>query len=128
MLSLEHVSKVYRVGTFGGRELRAVRDVSFDIAPGEVLSVIGESGSGKSTIGRMILRLTSASEGAITLDGANISELGSADLKQYYGCVQGVFQDPFSSYNPIFKVDRIFEMLHEAYHPGLGRGRARGTA
>ena len=57
VLELDRVSKVYKVGTFGGSELPAVRQVSFAIEPGEVVSLIGESGSGKSTIGRMILRL-----------------------------------------------------------------------
>ena len=52
VLTLERVSKTYRTGTFGSRALQAVRDVSFEIRPGEVVSLIGESGSGKSTIGR----------------------------------------------------------------------------
>ena len=63
MLTLEGISKVYRVGAFGGRELTAVRDVSFSVSPGEVVSLIGESGSGKSTIGRMVLRLASRHQG-----------------------------------------------------------------
>ena len=75
MLKLERVSKVYKVGTFGRGELNAVRDVSFEVSPGEVVSLIGESGSGKSTIGRMILRLTPISAGAITFDGVDVSRL-----------------------------------------------------
>ena len=75
MLKLDHVSKVYKVGTFGGKELHAVSDVSFDVTDGEVVSLIGESGSGKSTIGKMILRLISISSGSIIFDGTDISTL-----------------------------------------------------
>ena len=63
MLELDGISKSFRTGTFGGTELPAVRDVSFAIAPGEIVSLIGESGSGKSTIGRMILRLLPPTDG-----------------------------------------------------------------
>ncbi|HJX76432.1 MAG TPA: ATP-binding cassette domain-containing protein, partial [Gaiella sp.] len=103
----------------GGRALLAVRDVSFGVQPGEVVSLIGESGSGKSTIGRMILRLARVTRGTITFDGVDIAQLQGRRLKQYYGDVQGVFQDPFSSYNPIFKADRVFTMLRSEYFSGL---------
>ncbi len=106
---------VGKVGTFGGKELQAVCNVRFDVQDKEVVSLIGESGSGKSTIGKMILRLTSASAGKITFNGKDISMLQGAALKEYYRCVQGVFQDPFSSYNPIFKADWVFKMIREAY-------------
>jgi peptide/nickel transport system ATP-binding protein len=116
VIELERVSKVYKVGTFGGSELPAVRQVSFAIEPGEVVSLIGESGSGKSTVGRMILRLIGITVGSIRLDGAAVGDL---DAKRYYGQVQGVFQDPFSSYNPIFKVDRVFGMIRAGYFSGV---------
>lgn len=119
MLKLDQVSKVYHVGTFGGRELHAVNRVSFEVAPGEVVSLIGESGSGKSTIGRMILRLTPVTSGTITFDGVDISSLKGSALKEYYRHVQGVFQDPFSSYNPIFKADHVFEMVRDEFYPRL---------
>jgi peptide/nickel transport system ATP-binding protein len=115
MLQLERVTKVFKVGTFGGKRLTAVREVSFDLKPGEVVSLIGESGSGKTTVGKMILRLTSVTDGAITFDGADVSTLERGRLKSYYSEVQGVFQDPFSSYNPIFKADRVFSMIRGAY-------------
>ena len=121
MLTLDGVSKVYKIGTFGGKQLTAVRDVSFSLEPGEVVSLIGESGSGKTTVGRMILRLTPISAGAIEFDGVDISRLKRGGVKGYYREVQGVFQDPFSSYNPIFKIDRIFTMLRGAYFRGLSR-------
>ena len=117
MLTLDHVSKVYRVGTFGGKTLAAVTDVSFEIGEGEIVSLIGESGSGKSTIGKMILRLASATSGTITFDGVDISGLARGELKAYHGSVQGVFQDPFSSFNPIFKVGRVFDMVHDGLLP-----------
>jgi ABC-type oligopeptide transport system ATPase subunit len=119
MLKLDTCCKTYRVGAFGGGELLAVHDVSFEVAPGEVVSLIGESGSGKSTIGKMILRLLRVSRGAIRFEGTDISSLEGRQLKEYYANVQGVFQDPFSSYNPIFKADRVFTMLRHGYFSGL---------
>ena len=119
MLSLDRVSKVYRVGTFGTKELVAVRDVSFDVNEGEVVSLIGESGSGKTTVGKMILKLIEISRGRITLDGDDVSRVTGNEVKAYYRRVQGVFQDPFSSYNPIFKADRVFGMIRQAYFPEL---------
>ena len=119
MLKLEHISKTYKTGAFGGTDLPAVRDVSFDVEPGEVISLIGESGSGKTTIGRMILRLSPITAGRITFDGIDISTLRRSKLKEYYRHVQGVFQDPFSSCNPIFKADRIFALIKDEFFPGV---------
>jgi ABC-type oligopeptide transport system ATPase subunit len=120
MLHVDKVSKHYRIGTFGGRELVAVREVSLRVDPGQVIALIGESGSGKSTIGRMILRLTGVTAGRITFDGVDIAGLKGKQLRSYYTGVQGVFQDPFSSYNPIFKADRALEVLRQTWFPGLG--------
>ncbi|MHB1975313.1 MAG: ABC transporter ATP-binding protein [Acidimicrobiales bacterium] len=122
MLRLENVSRSFRVSSFGGGTVPAVRQVSFSIAPGEVTSLIGESGSGKSTIGKMILRLLPVTSGRITFDGADVASLRGAALKEYYRKVQGVFQDPFSSYNPVFRADRIFTMLEREYFGDLGTG------
>jgi peptide/nickel transport system ATP-binding protein len=118
VLELSHVHKVYRVGAFGGGRLRAVRDVSLTVEPGEVVSLIGESGSGKSTLGKMVLGLSRPTGGTITFDGTDITTIrGHAARKEYYRRVQGVFQDPFSCFNPIFKADRVFEMIRTSYFP-----------
>ena len=115
MLQLTHVTKVYRAGTFGRTRLAAVNDVSFEVRPGEVVSLIGESGSGKTTIGRMILGLTRPSDGAISCDGVDVTSIEGGARRRYYATVQGVFQDPFSSYNPVFRVDRVFSMIRRAF-------------
>ncbi|MDH2426684.1 ATP-binding cassette domain-containing protein [Sphaerisporangium sp. TRM90804] len=114
MLRLDGVTKVYKVGAFGGKTMTAVDRVSFDVGIGEVVSLIGESGSGKSTIGRMILGLVPSTAGSITFDGVAVKP-----GKAYYRNVQGVFQDPFSSYNPVFKADRVFQMIRQEYFPGV---------
>ena len=119
MLELDGVTKVFKTGMFGRAELTAVSGVSFAVQPGEVVSLIGESGSGKTTVGRMILRLTRATGGTITFDGRDVSNLGRRELRRYYAHVQGIFQDPFSSYNPVFKVDRVLGMIRSNYLPGL---------
>jgi peptide/nickel transport system ATP-binding protein len=121
MLQLESVSKTYKTGTFGGTDLLAVRDVTLAVERGEVVSLIGESGSGKSTIGRLVLRLARATSGTIAFDGEDISTFGPHQLKRYYGNVQAVFQDPFSSYNPIFKVNRVLTMIRDGYFGDTGR-------
>lgn len=119
MLEIDKVSKVYKTGTFGGQLKLALREVSFDIDRGEVVSLIGQSGSGKSTLGKIILRLVSASRGAVRFEGTDIATLTKAGLREYYRHVQGVFQDPFSSYNPLYKADRVFEMVRSVYFADL---------
>ncbi|HPE69990.1 MAG TPA: ATP-binding cassette domain-containing protein [Thermotogota bacterium] len=118
MLELENVTKVYRVGAFGKGSLRAVDRACFSIGPGEVCSLIGESGSGKSTLGKMILKLSPVSSGTIRFEEEDITTISSTkQLKEYYRKVQGVFQDPFSSFNPIFKADRVFHIIHREFFP-----------
>jgi oligopeptide/dipeptide ABC transporter ATP-binding protein len=117
MLEVKKVSKVYKTGTFGGGYKLALRGVDFAIDRGEVVSLIGQSGSGKSTLGKIILRLAPLSAGAVDYEGSDISSLGKRQLRNYYRHVQGVFQDPFSSYNPVYKADRVFEMVRSVYFP-----------
>ncbi len=119
MLVLDNVTKAFKTGTFGGGTLPAVRGASFEIRPGEVTALIGESGSGKSTLGKMILRLTPVTSGTITYEGTDIATLKGKQLREYYRHVQGVFQDPFSSYNPVYRADRVFATIRHSYYPGV---------
>jgi peptide/nickel transport system ATP-binding protein len=91
----------------------AVDGVSFEIARGETLSLVGESGCGKSTVGRAILRLFDITAGQVVLDGQRIDDLSPDRLKQMRRRVQVVFQDPFSSLNPRLRVRAILaEPIH----------------
>jgi ABC-type oligopeptide transport system ATPase subunit len=120
-LQIDKVTKVFRAGGFDRGTKPALRQVSFDIDVGEVVTLIGESGSGKTTLGRIVLRLIPASSGRIVFEGTDISTIKRAQLRDYYRHVQGVFQDPFSSYNPIYKADRVFELLREEYFSHMPR-------
>ena len=84
MLEVAEVTKVFKTGMFGRGELTAVSNVSFVVRPGEVTSLIGESGSGKTTVGRMILRLTGTTEGEIKFEGRDVASLGKRDLRRYF--------------------------------------------
>ncbi|HXY99530.1 MAG TPA: ATP-binding cassette domain-containing protein, partial [Stellaceae bacterium] len=80
--------------------VRAVDGVSFAIAAGETLGLVGESGCGKSTVARTVLRLIEPTDGSIRLDGQDVTRLGKSELRPYRRQMQMIFQDPFSSLNP----------------------------
>jgi len=82
------------------REVHAVENVSFDLWPGETLSLVGESGSGKSTTGRALLRLVEAQEGTITFNGKRIDTLPAGQLQPLRRDIQFIFQDPYASLDP----------------------------
>ncbi len=93
----------------GVKQVTAVNNVEFDFHQGEIVSIVGESGSGKTTIMRMLMGLLSASEGEVLYKGKAISLKTNAQRKNYWKEVQAIFQDPFSSFNQFFKVNKIFE-------------------
>ncbi|HEX8545403.1 MAG TPA: ABC transporter ATP-binding protein, partial [Cytophagaceae bacterium] len=89
-------------GMFGGVKgyVKAVDDVSFDIYPGETVGLVGESGCGKTTLGRTILRLIEPTEGDIIFEGVKINDIKTNDLRKIRKDLQIIFQDPYSSLNP----------------------------
>ncbi|MFV0295013.1 MAG: ABC transporter ATP-binding protein [Hyphomicrobiaceae bacterium] len=91
------------------RTLKAVDDISFHITKGETLGLVGESGCGKSTTGRLITRLVEPTAGEVTLDGKNLLTLSGSDLLAARKKLQLVFQDPYSSLNPRKTIMQILE-------------------
>lgn len=100
--------------------VEAVTDVSFKVAPGETLAVVGESGCGKSTTGRALLRLIEPTSGQVMLDGADITNLSRSALRQARRRMQIIFQDPYGSLNPRMTVREALSeplLLHEVATP-----------
>ncbi len=104
LLQVRHLVKRFQSGGgwLGGRKkiVHAVNDVSFDVGRGQSVGLVGESGCGKSTVARLLLRLIEADEGSIQFDGQDMRAAGAAQLRALRQRIQIVFQDPYASLNP----------------------------
>lgn len=121
-LELRNVSQVFSSGPFWNRsENVAVNDVSFKLSsnPSLITAVAGESGSGKTTLGRIMLGFQRPTFGEVVYRGEDVAKMRSADRKQFRREVQAIFQDPYSVFNPFYKVDHIFMMAIKRF--GLAR-------
>ena len=115
LLSVKNMKKTFQAngGMFSKKKfVHAVNDVSFDIYPGETFSLVGESGCGKSTTGKLIDHLITPDSGEIWFEGKEISRLSEKEMRPLRSDIQMVFQDPYGSLNPRMKVqDLIGEPL-----------------
>ncbi|TMN21981.1 ATP-binding cassette domain-containing protein [Lentibacillus cibarius] len=140
VLQINHLYKQFAVGK--GSVLTAVNDVTFHVNKGETFGLVGESGCGKTTIGRTIMGLYDKTSGEVLYDGRDVHELDNKEQFQFYRTMQMIFQDPYASLNPRSTVkeiiaepmevhgmytskkkqlDRVIELLEEV---GLNRGHA----
>ncbi|WP_018132029.1 ABC transporter ATP-binding protein [Effusibacillus pohliae] len=105
ILEVRNLKKYFQVG--GGKVLKAVDNVSFSIKRGETFGLVGESGCGKSTAGRTIIRLYDATDGEVIFNGENVHRLRGKKLREFTRNMQMVFQDPYASLNPRMTVGDI---------------------
>lgn len=113
LLKVENLTKFFpiRAGMLARKvgDVRAVNDISFDVYEGETLGIVGESGCGKSTTGRVIMRLHEPTEGKVTFDGVELTALSGEDMRRARRDIQMVFQDPYASLNPRHTIEKILE-------------------
>ncbi len=124
IVEIENLTKVYPVR---GRneDFVAVNDVSLAIPRGETVAIVGESGSGKTTTARMLLKLIQPTSGLIRFEGQDISSLNKAESKNFRQKVQPIFQDPYSSLNPMFTIERLIGEPLDFYKRGSGADRRK---
>ncbi|WP_144509627.1 ABC transporter ATP-binding protein [Bacillus sp. FJAT-22090] len=115
ILKVENLKKYFPIkgGVFGNKtiqQVKAVDDISFEVRRGETFGIVGESGCGKSTVGRTILRLLEPTEGAVFFEGTDLASLDQNKMRLMRKDIQIVFQDPFASLNPRM---RVFDIIEE---------------
>ncbi|WP_426184965.1 ABC transporter ATP-binding protein [Microbacterium sp. TWP3-1-2b2] len=124
IVEFENLTKVYPVRG-RGEDFVAVNDVSLVIPRGETVAIVGESGSGKTTTARMLLKVFEPTSGLIRFEGKDISTLDRAETRDFRQRVQPIFQDPYSSLNPMFTIERLIGEPLEFYRRGSGSDRRK---
>jgi oligopeptide/dipeptide ABC transporter ATP-binding protein len=127
LVSAEGLTRDFTVGRGLGasRTLRAVDDVTFHVQAGEILGVVGESGSGKSTLGRLLLHLLEPSGGRLLFEGTDLASLDRRGVHAFRRRAQPIYQDPYSSLDPRWRISRTIREPLDAF--GLGTSEERET-
>jgi oligopeptide/dipeptide ABC transporter ATP-binding protein len=132
LLEVRNLKKYFPTGKgligAGSESVKAVDGVSFTIRRGETFGLVGESGCGKSTTGRCILRLIEPTAGEISFDGRDLAALGSDEMRRLRRDMQIIFQDPYSSLNPRMKVGQMVEEPLAIHRVGTRRERRERVA
>ena len=131
LLQARHIVQEFVVRDYGGVKggvVQAVSDVSFDVRPGETLGIVGETGSGKSTLARSLLQAPRPKSGSVIFQGADLVTLRRRPLLEARRHLQMVFQDPFGSLDPKWRVSQVVEEPLIAYKLGDAAARRRRVA
>lgn len=124
IVEFKNLTKVFPVRGRGD-DFVAVNDVSLVVPRGQTVAIVGESGSGKTTTARMLLKVIEPTSGLITYEGKDISSLSRAETRDFRQRVQPIFQDPYSSLNPMFTIERLIAEPLEFYKRGSSAERRK---
>lgn len=127
LLEIRNLTKIYGHGLLSRQSVPALEDFSLTFAEGEakITTIAGESGSGKSTLANVALDFVQPTAGQILYKGRDLARMSRQERFQFRREVQAIFQDPFGTYNPFYKVDAVFNMVIQKFKLAGGRQDAR---
>ena len=129
LLQVRNATKVYQQRSFGGgqQDVVALENLNMNImkSPATITTIAGESGSGKTTLANLVLGFETLTSGQIIFEGQDMATASQAQRKKYRREVQAVFQDPFSVYNPFYRIQHVFDMVIKNFKLAGNKKEAR---
>ncbi|MEE8047069.1 MAG: ATP-binding cassette domain-containing protein, partial [Dehalococcoidia bacterium] len=127
LLECREITKTFVSGTFKKRYNLALDEISLTIedSPPVITAIAGESGSGKTTLARVLLGLLSPSTGQVIYKGRDVAKMSKGEFREFRREVQVIFQDPFESYNPFYKIDHVLETPIRKYKLAKTKSEAK---